>query len=962
MLQTSAAARLCAVSSRLAEARGESGRAAAAGQIVGATTGAITGKVTDNTAAVLPGVTIVVSSDAIIGSRGTRTAVTDNEGFYRFPALPPGEYTLLFTLEGFRTVSREGVHVGLGFTATVNIELDIGALNQSVTVERKSAVIDAQSTAITTNFDARQLANLPGSRSTFAILSATPAVQVQHFEVGGSSGDGGGPYSAYGTRGGNRPMVEGISVTGIFPTGFTLDFGSFDEVSVGTAVHGAEWPAPGVQMQFISKSGGNRYRGTLYTDYEHNDWQSFNIDESQINRGAQGGGGLSPREANRLWRYHDINADIGGYIKPDRLWWYSSVREQDVSARQVNFPVKPHQTHVTNYSAKGTYQINPGNKLVIYAQAGRNHQPDLVGGFTVGPTAAISLAEESTAELLAAGRIWKGEWNSVFKEKLFFEVRVGEFGTNRREKPNGTSPRFEDATTSIVQGGNRDWQQNLRRNQVLGSVSYFKDGWFGNHHLKAGGETFRTTLTEIWRKGYPGDVLHVLRNGEASEVYLFQTPSMSENGSRSYAAYASDSWRLNARLTLSPGLRFDRYRVFFPEQTHPPGLFNPTLQTFPAVDNVIDWNLLAPRIGAIYDLAGDGRTLLKFNYGQYSFGVGPDLGPNANPNSNEWWQHYSWPDPNKNGVWERGEEGGLIESRGGVELESIDPGLQLPLLREVAASLERELFANAGIRTAVVWRGEQQHYVRQNANRPFQAFTVPVTIQDPGPDGSVGTEDDGPAIQGYDLPLEFVRMRPVNIVRNVPNSDSHYWTWETTVTKRFNRRWSLLAGFAHTWNRDQTSGYLGQPVRQNTYSLTPNDVINTGNDGRYDFRTWSAKVYGTYEGPWNLRVTPYLRHQSGQPFGRTFVTPPSLLNYGRIRILAEPIDTHRMDNITILDVRVEQGFRLAEGRRVAGFVDGFNLLDANPEETVSWTSGSSFLRPLNIVAPRIVRIGAKVEW
>ena len=461
-----------------------------------------------------------------------------------------------------------------------------------------------------------QLANLPGSRSVFAILSATPAVQVGHFEVGGSSGDGGTPYSAYGTFGANRPMVEGINVAGIFPSGFTLDYGSFDEVSVGTAVHGAEWPLPGVQMQFTSKSGGNRYRGTLYGDYEHHDWQSFNIDEGQIARGAQGGGGLSPREANRLWSYHDINADVGGYITPDRLWWYSSFREQDVSARQVDFPVKPRQTHLANYTAKGTYQMTPSNKLVMFGQVGWNHQPNLVSGFTLGTTAAVSLGDESTAELLATGWIWKGEWNSVIKERVFFEVRVGEFGTNRPEKPNGMSPRFEDVITSVVQGGNRDWQENRRSNQVLWAASYFKDGWLGNHHLKVGGETFRTTLTDIWRKAYPGDVLHVLRNGNPAEVYLFQTPSMSENGLWTYAGYASDVWRLNGRLTLSPGLRFDRYRVFFPEQTHPPGLFNPTLQPFRAVDDVIHWNLLAPRIGAIYDVAGDARTLLKFNYGQ----------------------------------------------------------------------------------------------------------------------------------------------------------------------------------------------------------------------------------------------------------------------------------------------------------------------------------------------------------
>jgi len=928
-------------------------------QTVGTTTGAISGRVTDASGAVLPGVTITLSSEAVIGNRGTRATQTGGDGLYRFPALSPGDYSLLFWLEGFTTVSREAIHVGVGFTATVNIVLEVGAVSQSVTVERKSPVIDTQSTAIATGFDARQLADLPGSRSTFAILTATPAVQVGHFEVGGGSGDSGIPYSAYGTAGANRPMVEGINVAGIFPSGFTLDYGSFSEVSVGTAVHGAEWPTPGVQMQFIGKSGGNRYRGTLYASYEYRDWQSFNIDENQIRTEAQGGPALSPREANRLWSYHDLNGDIGGYIKRDTLWWYSSFREQNVSARQVNFPVKPLRTQLMNYTAKGTYQINPGNKLVVFGQGGRNHQPNLLGGFTVGTTAALSLAEESTSQLRAAGWIWKAEWDSIINQRVFFDIRVGEFGTDRPETPNGTSPRFEDVITSVVQGGNRDWQENRRSNQVLGSVSYFKDGWLGNHHFKAGGETFRTTLTDIWRKGYPGDVLHVLRNGDPAEVYLFQTPSMSENGLRTYGGYASDLWRLNGRLSLSPGLRFDRFRVFFPEQTHPAGLFNPTPQRFGAVGNVIDWNVVAPRIGAIFDPAGNARTLLKFNYGQYWFGPGTNLGPNANPNSPDWWQRDSWSDLNKDGVWERGEEGGIIDSRGGVESESLDPELHLPKLEEVAVSVERELFANVGIRTGVVWRGERWHYLRQNPNRPFGAFSVPVTVPDPGPDNNVGTSDDGAALQGYGLLPELVRSPPVNIVRNVPNSNSEYWTWDITATRRFSRRWSLVAGFAHTWNYDQASAYSGQSVRQNTYALTPNDLINAGRDGRYEFRTWSARIYGTYEGPWDLRITPYIRHQSGHPFGRTFV---ARLNYGNVRILAEPMDTRRMDDITLVDVRVEKGFRLAGGGRVAAFVDAFNLLNANPEETAIWTSGSSFLQPLNIVAPRIAQIGMKLDW
>ena len=554
--------------------------ATSVGQTVGAITGAINGTVTDTTGAVLPGVTIVASSDAVIGNRGTRTTLTNAQGLYRFSAVAPGEYQLVFTLDGFTTLAHERIYVGVGLTATIDVELHIPTLHEEVTVERNSPVIDQQSTAIATTFDARQLANLPGGRSMWAIQAATPAVYIPRFDLGASATGFGGAVSAYGTAGFNVPMVEGISVNGINPTGFTLDYGAFEEVSVGTAAHGPEWPTPGVQMQFISKSGGNQYRGALYVDYLNQDWQSLNIDEAQIRRGAQGGQTLSPREANRLWRYRDINADIGGYIKPDTLWWYSSVRHQEVSARQVNFPVKPLRTSLTNYSGKATYQATQDDKLVAFGQAGWNRQPNRLDPFgptgaSLGPTTAINESEEATTEQLAWGRVWKSEWNSIMNDTLFFEVRVGQFAANRSQKPHGDAPRFEDVGNLIVAGGNRDWQQNLRRSQVLGSLSYFKDGWLGNHHFKVGGEIFRTMATEMWRRAYPGDVLHVLQNGTPIEVYLFETPSRSESGLWTYSAYANESWRVNNRLTLNLGLRFDRYRAFLQEQTHPPGRFNP---------------------------------------------------------------------------------------------------------------------------------------------------------------------------------------------------------------------------------------------------------------------------------------------------------------------------------------------------------------------------------------------------
>ena len=259
----------------------------------------------------------------------------------------------------------------------------------------------------------------------------------------------------------------------------------------------------------------------------------------------------------------------------------------------------------------------------------------------------------------------------------------------------------------------------------------------------------------------------------------------------------------------------------------------------------------------------------------------------------------------------------------------------------------------------MVWRGERQHYMRQNVNQPFDAFTVPVAIADPGPDGRVGTADDGAAIPGYDLRPDSSGLPPVNIVRNVPGADSHYWTWEITATRRFTGRWSLVAGFAHTWSRDQASGYFGQSVRNNVYPLTPNDLINAGQDGRYEFGSGPPRFTARTRAVG--RTDHAVSASSVRAALRSHVLDRPELRHN-VRILAEPIGTRRMDNITLLDVRVEKGFRLGGHRRVAGFVDVFNVLNANPEQNTSWSSGPSFLRPLSIVPPRLARLGVKLEW
>jgi hypothetical protein len=152
------------------------------------------------------------------------------------------------------------------------------------------------------------------------------------------------------------------------------------------------------------------------------------------------------------------------------------------------------------------------------------------------------------------------------------------------------------------------------------------------------------------------------------------------------------------------------------------------------------------------------------------------------------------------------------------------------LLDEFAAWIERELPARINVRSGVIWRGERQHFARQNISLPFEAFTVPITLTDPGPDGLVGTPDDGGAIQAYGPGPEY-DGRSVSMVRNIPDSDSRYVTWDLTAMRRFDGRWSLSAGFAHTWNRDHASSYSGRNIRTNAYPVTPNDFINAGRGG-----------------------------------------------------------------------------------------------------------------------------------
>lgn len=924
-------------------------------QTIGVTSGSINGVVTDEHGEPLPGVTIIESSPAQMGVKQT---VTDEHGAYRFTGVAPGTYRLVYELAGLQTVAREGIQVSIGFTATIDVKLRIASIEETVTVTGASPVVDASATRIQTNYTADQLASIPNARDIWSIMAASPGVRQAVVDVGGASSGSQSQFVTYGTRAQNQPMIEGMLMSQIGSAGgsvtFYYDYGSFQEVSVNAAGNSADMAMPGVQFQFISKSGGNQFHGAALVNFEAESIQSYDIDADQIARG------VASRSDNRLHQFYDASADIGGPLKRDRLWWYTAVRDLRSQARYPNFPIKPFETRLYNYTGKATLQLSTKDKFILYGQAGKKLQPYRQDTATVGgPGGSRSFAlfdnADATANQDYIGWVWKGEYNRALSNNAFAEVRAGRVGYTWISGIYANEVRREDIGNLKVTGGNTEWQEDVNRNQLLGSVSFFKNGWAGTHNFKAGFEVYRDTQ-ERHQVGYPDNILLEFNNSVATAVRQFQ-PSFAINRLFASGLYITDTWNPGSRLTLNLGARVDHYRSYLPAQSRPASQFATAAQ-FAAVDDVITWNLPAPRFGATIKIDNAGKTVVKANAGRYWWNPDVNVASSVNANIATAYERYAWTDPNLDRNYQASEQGRLLSRVGGAGL-TLDPTLKNSLTDELAAWLDHELLPNFSVRTGLVWRVQRQPRRTLNIAQPFSAFNVPVQVRDPGPDGRVGTTDDGALLSLSNLDPAFVGQ--VNsLVTNAP-TENDYYTWEITANRRMYRGWSLMATYAVTWNAENAAspGAAANSVRTADTALNPNDLLNAGSDGRYHFSLWNAKVHAVIPGPWQLQFTPLLRVQEGQPFGRTFV---ATMNYGTQRILAEPLGTQQQDTVAIADLRVERLIRLGSSRKLSAQLDVFNLFNSNPEDFISWASGASYLRPSSVIPPRIVRFGVKFDW
>ncbi len=926
-------------------------------------TGTIQGRVADAQSAVLPGVTVTATSPAMLGAQ---TTVTSETGNYRFPAVPPGTYTVTYELTGFNTVKREGIQIALGFTATVNVDLQLATLQETVTVTGESPVIDTTATRVVQTFKLEQLQSIPNARDMWSLLAVTPAVQMSRIDVGGNRAGTQTGYRAYGMDGQVRVLIEGINSTeGTTGAGFYFDYSSLEEVFLGTTGQSAEMPNPGVQSQFIAKSGGNQFNGEYYLDWYNNSLQSANIPDDYTVPTAFNNSPIR-EHSNEIDRYWDTAINVGGPIKRDKIWWFGTYRKQFNAIGQPNFQFdKTFDTTLWNAIGKGTYQASQNHKFIGYYQWGQKIQPNRLPGCT-GCASNNYLDEGPTNRQDSGSWVYKGEWNGTISEKLYVEARYGDFGYYFPQITNGTEPYFfRDNGLLQITGSHQKNQNDRDRKQLTGAATYFLDTGKGSHTLKVGAEMLRELQWFGVLQGVGGNIEHIYNNGAASQL-IFRIPTATqvgglkdndeghlttENALDADSLFINDTWAFG-RLTLNGGLRYDRYHGWLPEQNQLGAVVGPVAvqaKTF-AETHLFTWNQFAPRIGVVFDLTGDGRTVLKGNYGLYWHNPGVGIPDNANPNTGTKSATYGWTDLNGDKRWQAGEE----TNRQTASLEGaiqLDPNIKAPYSHEAAGWLERQLTETIGVRAGYVYKTEDDLIEQYIAARSLDVYTVPFTFTDIGVDGVRGTSDDRVLnYLGLNSSTADALYPTTQVVMNLPRY-GRYKTAEVSMNKRYGNKWSASLGGAYTWMTDFPNNFPQNPAQP----------------GAEDRTVWSFKASGSYDAAWGIRISPVLRHQSGVNYARentlTFPTGVTASGVNSNRIYMEPANANREDNVWVFDTRFEKTVNLYRDRvRSRLFLDLFNITNSHASETISRATGLGYQKPSAILAPFTMRLGFRFLW
>lgn len=907
---------------------------------------AIAGVVTDTTGAVLPGVTVEARSPALIEQ--VRAVVTDGQGQYRIIDLRPGEYTVTFTLTGFNTVVREGIVLEANFTAPVNVQMRVGALEETVTVSGASPVVDVQSTQRREVVTRELIEVLPTGRSYLTIAATLPAVNVNRFDVGGSTQMWQGQATAYGgTTGDFSSEVDGMKMDTALSrgqlTGHYLDIGSVAEYVVQVSAGTAETQTGGVKINMIPREGGNQFSGEGVAFFSNDALQSKNVSDALRARGVQG--------APKIDRVFDYNVSLGGPIVRTKLWFFTSSRVWTFDREVVNMfhdgKLKPAGTPVVDanllqaYNNRLTWQAHPKHKITAMME--RTPKSRDYMGIENGdrrPEAAVRQVSPN----LYLGQV---KWTATLTSRVLLEAGYsvnyyswgGDFQPEIR-RPSATDPygdiaKIELLTNISYNAPTNEFRNPLERYFSTASLNYVTGSHavkFG-YQLSTGGTTAFRVSTASMRQRY--------RGGVPNSVDLYNFPIIArEDIVADLGLFVQDSWTLG-RLTLNPGVRYDYFHGEVPEQRKPAGPYAPA-RDFAKVPNLPNWKDVSPRFGGAYDLFGGGKTVIKGSVGRFVQQEATSFQARYNPMVQDS-DRRNWDDLNGNDIAEPNELGPSTNLNFGVRRSrNADPDLQRIYNILYNLAVEHELRPGLGLSVA---------YNR----RTFDDLTWTDNLATTHADYTLFTVPD-PRGNGQTLPVYVLSRAKLGLVNELDlnSNDKRIYDGADVLVHGRLANGAAFSGGTST----------GRTVEANCEVDNPNS-LRFCDERDYDipFRT-TFKLSGSYPLPGGFRVSGVFQSVAGNEIRNTHVVTrtqlPSLTVSSVSVRLNEP-GTQYLDRVNQLDISLAG--TIPVGRlRVKPQIDLFNALNAGPVLRVVSQFGPALGRPSQLLDGRLLRLGLQVDF
>lgn len=953
---------------------------------------AINGVVKDSSGAVLPGVTVEAASDALI--ERVRSAITDDQGLYRLVDLRPGTYTVTFTLPGFTSFKRDNLQLAAEFTATINAELRIGALEETITVTGASPVVDVTTAARAQILDREAIDAIPTGRTIQGMAQLVPGVSLNLPDTGGARGMQQTYMSVRGMTTANTTMlVDGMLVNGLQGDGAVQSYfndAMNAEVSIQTSGISADTSAGGVRMNMIPREGGNRFSGDYKVSYRPGTWQSDNLTGRHIDRGLRAG--------NAIDRIFDTTLSIGGPIKRDKVWFFTSGRYYTVNNYIANTFFDDgsrglDDQFIKSGMARLTWQISNSSKLTAYF--------DEVDKYRGHDMQSNEDPEESALQWFSpAYHTGSIKYTSTLTNALLLETgysRNLEYYTNSYqdgvEQPRGTTAWFAGASRLENDLGGRrvaataQNTQSPERHAAQVALSYL----WGAHSFKAGaqltwGDFWHTVdanadLTQQYRSNATG-----VRFSVPDSVVIRNTPlKYGERLNRDLGIYVQDSWRLN-RLTVNAGLRWEQIKAQVLAAESPAGRFVPA-RKFEAIENLPNWTDWAPRFSAVLDVFGNGKTAVKYSLNRYNQIRTTGIATNYNPLLSQT-ATLPWRDANGNDIAD-GERGCTGYPRVGCEIDfsALSPNFGIAALNEYgnyprtwnfenALEVQHELLPGFSV-SAAVFQGSFRNLTNTvNQSWSLSDYT-PYTFYNPL---------DGQPFEVF-ARSTAAQARPTrNLDTFDPQRKRQYQALMTNLTWRIPGGGQLFGGFTMERERQRACtapddpNYLAAGSTTNYTTKALCDDFQVDIPWKNQFKLSGTRQVGfgfelsmalqSNQSPTSTRVMNVTRGATRYPANcpspcpaNQIIMPTGTFGQGSLIVFLESERATFVERINQLDLKLSRRFQV--GRiTLLPVLEVFNL--NNSDAIISYVTtnalSASFLAPNSIMQGRMWGLGLTTRW